>query len=506
MRALVKAVQIARFIPMVEEDRRKSLFIDVLSETRRRTSAATASVVAKTRRLSGAARSSMFAVVRDPKRYTLQDLRENNPLVNRTLLRRRMPKATPRAVVARPYAAHKSYSACHPKSNFRAGWDLLLIGLLLYTAIAVPLEIAFATTEAIDGTFVVNRLMDVVFAIDCSLNFVTPYVDPATNQLVDDLYLVASHYLQGWFALDVVSIVPYDLISWSMAASSEFTAAQTQNVKVLRLMRVLRILKLTRVFRASRIIKRWNAVLGFPIAITQLGKYALVIIILAHWMACLWGCVPQYEDSNWNWEVAYGVNGSTAGTLYVASLYWSVMTIGTIGYGDLPMATNTEKVVAIVCMTVGCASYSFVVGSVCGLVSSLDESATEFNQQMDHLNTYMEREDIPPEMVFRLREYFLHRRDLLLHKHFSRVVGNLSPGLQGELSVYTAGEWVEMIPFFMGGPPGEHVRFITAISQRLEAELYPPQELITRAGEHSGKMYIISKGTGNAGGDASVDA
>ena len=47
----------------------------------------------------------------------------------------------------------------------------------------------------------------------------------------------------------------------------------------------------------------------------------------------------------------------------------------------------------------------------------------------------------------------------------------------------------------MGGPPGEHVRFVTAISRRIEAELYPPQELIVRAGEVSGKMFIISKGT-----------
>ncbi|OQR95998.1 voltage-gated ion channel superfamily [Thraustotheca clavata] len=279
--------------------------------------------------------------------------------------------------------------------------------------------------------------------------------------------------------LDLISIIPYDLISWGMANSDSFTAQQTQNIKILRIMRVLRILKLTRVFRASRIIKRWNAILGLPIAVTQLSKYALFIIMLSHWMACLWGCIAQYEDNIVNWEDIYQVNSTSSSTLYIASLYWSVMTIGTIGYGDVPIVSNTEKIVAILCMTIGCATYSFIIGSVCGL---------------DHLNTFMEREDIPPEMVFRLREYFLHRRDLLLHKYFSRVVSNLSPGLQGELSVFTTGEWVEMIPFFMGGPPGEHVRFITAISQRLEAELYPPQELIVRAGEHSPKMHIIIKG------------
>ncbi|KDO23847.1 hypothetical protein SPRG_11279 [Saprolegnia parasitica CBS 223.65] len=496
MRAFVKAVQIARFIPVVEEDRRQSLFIDVISDAQRSSlRRISATVLAKARELTAGVPSSMHAIVHERKRYSLYELRENNMLVNRGLVRHRVTKELPAPRVPSTARHPRRSGVLHPSSSFRAGWDLVLIGLVLYTAIAVPVEIAFATTDVIDVLFVLNRVIDTVFVVDCVINFMTPYMDVASNQLIEDPHSIVLHYVQGWFALDVVSIVPYDLISWGMATSTAFTLHQTQNVKALQVMRLLRILKLTRVFRASRILQRWKAVLGFPVAMTQLGKYACVMILLAHWMACLWGYVPQYQDDERNWEVVYQVNGSSSSTLYIASLYWSVMTIGTIGYGDVPMVTNLEKLVAILCITTGCATYSFIVGSVCGLVSSLDESSNEFNQQMDHLNAYMEREDIPPEMVFRLREYFLHRRDLMLHRHFSRVINMLSPGLQGELCVFTAGEWVEKIPFFMGGPPGEHVRFVTAISRRIEAELYPPQELIVRAGEISGKMFIISKGT-----------
>ncbi|CAK4642459.1 unnamed protein product, partial [Aphanomyces euteiches] len=48
--------------------------------------------------------------------------------------------------------------------------------------------------------------------------------------------------------------------------------------------------------------------------------------------------------------------------------------------------------------------------------------------------------------------------------------------------------------FLLGGPPGEHARFMTAICIRMSAELYPPQELIVRSGETTNKLYIISKG------------
>ena len=90
------------------------------------------------------------------------------------------------------------------------------------------MEIAFATTDVVDALFVLNRVIDTFFVIDCCVNFMTPYMDIASNQLVDDPRSIVLHYVQGspcvicgratcflgWFALDIVSIVPYDLISW----------------------------------------------------------------------------------------------------------------------------------------------------------------------------------------------------------------------------------------------------------------------------------------------------
>lgn len=41
------------------------------------------------------------------------------------------------------------------------------------------------------------------------------------------------------------------------------------------------------------------------------------------------------------------------GTLYIMSLYWSVMTATTIGYGDIVPSTDIERLASTVCMLVG---------------------------------------------------------------------------------------------------------------------------------------------------------
>ena len=124
----------------------------------------------------------------------------------------------------------------------------------------------------------------------------------------------------------------------------------------------------------------------------------------------------------------------------------------------------------------------------------MDEATTEFNQQMDHLNVYMDKVNAPKKMRVTLRNYFLHSKDLLQHKYFSQVVNVLSPGLRGQFAVHTNGAWVRRVPFFVGGPQEEDVRFVAAITQRVKAELYPPQEAIIHVGDPTNKMYIVSKG------------
>lgn len=40
-------------------------------------------------------------------------------------------------------------------------------------------------------------------------------------------------------------------------------------------------------------------------------------------------------------------------TLYIVSLYWSVMTATTIGYGDIVLTTDIERLMSTMCMLIG---------------------------------------------------------------------------------------------------------------------------------------------------------
>ena len=90
-----------------------------------------------------------------------------------------------------------------------------------------------------------------------------------------------------------------------------------------------------------------------------------------------------------NWASAYSSNDAGNSDMnnpfdnYIISVYWSVMTMSTIGYGDVTPKTRCERIYEIFGMILGASVYAYMVGAICSIVASLNAESAEFNHQMD---------------------------------------------------------------------------------------------------------------------------
>lgn len=69
--------------------------------------------------------------------------------------------------------------------------------------------------------------MDITFIIDIAINFRTTYVNK-NDEVVSAPSKIALHYFRGWFLIDLVAAIPFDLL---IAGSS----AETDEVRSTRL-------------------------------------------------------------------------------------------------------------------------------------------------------------------------------------------------------------------------------------------------------------------------------
>ncbi|XP_043540977.1 potassium voltage-gated channel subfamily H member 2-like, partial [Chiloscyllium plagiosum] len=58
---------------------------------------------------------------------------------------------------------------------------------------------------------IVDLIVDIMFIIDIIINFRTTYVNE-NDEVVSHPAKIAIHYFKGWFLIDIVAAIPFDLL------------------------------------------------------------------------------------------------------------------------------------------------------------------------------------------------------------------------------------------------------------------------------------------------------
>jgi hypothetical protein len=93
----------------------------------------------------------------------------------------------------------------------------------------------------------------------------------------------------------------------------------------------------------------------------------------------------------------------TKGELYLTSLYYTVTTMTTVGYGDINGGSAIERGVSIMIMMVGVIAFSFATGSLTSILSNYDQANAKLQEKISILNRVYKDYSLPLELYERLR-------------------------------------------------------------------------------------------------------
>jgi voltage-gated potassium channel len=194
-------------------------------------------------------------------------------------------------------------------------FDIGLLGAILLSVLAVCLESVVGINRQYGRQLrVVEWLFTVIFSIEYGLRLLA-------------VQRPAQHARSFFGVVDLLAVLPAYL-------SLLLPGAQSLGViRALRLMRVFRILKLAEYVGESQVL--WAALRASARKITIFVFIVLTIVLIVA-------------------ALMYLIEGEDSGfTSIPTSIYWAIVTLSTVGYGDIAPATALGKTLASFLMILG---------------------------------------------------------------------------------------------------------------------------------------------------------
>ncbi|XP_057629313.1 potassium voltage-gated channel subfamily H member 6 isoform X3 [Chionomys nivalis] len=333
-------------------------------------------------------------------------------------------------------------------SPFKAVWDWLILLLVIYTAVFTPYSAAFLLSdqdESQRGTCgytcspltVVDLIVDIMFVVDIVINFRTTYVN-TNDEVVSHPRRIAVHYFKGWFLIDMVAAIPFDLLI--------FRSGSDETTTLIGLLKTARLLRLVRVARKLDRYSEYGAAVLFLLMCT----FALI----AHWLAC-------------------------------------ICSLTSVGFGNVSPNTNSEKVFSICVMLIGSLMYASIFGNVSAIIQRLYSGTARYHTQMLRVKEFIRFHQIPNPLRQRLEEYFQHAWSYTNGIDMNAVLKGFPECLQADICLHLHRALLQHCPAFHGASKG----CLRALAVKFKTTHAPPGDTLVHLGDVLSTLYFISRGS-----------
>ncbi|KAI7756265.1 hypothetical protein M8C21_015499 [Ambrosia artemisiifolia] len=344
-----------------------------------------------------------------------------------------------------------------PQNRWYKTWEKVILIWAVYSSFFTPMEFGFFRGLP-DRLYLLDIFSQAAFFIDIAVQFFVPYKDTQTYKFIVSPRLIAVRYLKSHFIFDVLACMPWDIL---------YTASG--NKEEVRYLLLIRIIKLI----AVELYCTHTAACIFYYLATTLPAVEEGYT----WIGSL--TLGDYSYSNFRhidlWK------------RYITSLYFAIVTMATVGYGDIHAVNLREMIFVMVYVSFDMVLGAYLIGNITALI--VKGSKTErYRDRMTDLIKFIDRNELGKDIRNQIKGHVRLQYDSSITD--SAIIQDLPISIRAKISESLYKSYIEKVSLFRGCSP----EFINHVVTRVHEEFFLPGEVIMEQGIVVDQLYFICHG------------
>ncbi|KAL6578535.1 hypothetical protein OROMI_008751 [Orobanche minor] len=373
----------------------------------------------------------------------------------------------------------RPYIISYLDPRYRA-WDTFLTVIVFYTAWISPFEFGFNMRHN-KALAITDNVVNGFFAIDIVLMFFVAYLDKENYVIVDSPKLIALRYAKTWLIFDVISTIPSELARKILPSNVESYG-------------YLSMLRLWRLRRVSTMFQRCEKDTSYDYFVVRIIRLTLVVLFEVHCAGCFFYFLAEsYPNPKRTWigSTIENFDEMSLWDRYIISVYWSIVTATTTGYGDLHPMNTGEMIFDIFYMLFNLGLNSYIIGNMTNLIVQATSRTRKFRESIRAASSFAKRNHLPPRLGDQMIAHLsLRYRTDTEGLHQQKTLDVLPKAIRSSVMNYLFYALVESVYLFQGISQD----LLFQLVSEMKAEYFPPREDIMLQNETPTDLYILVYG------------
>ena len=385
-----------------------------------------------------------------------------------------------------------------PSSYLIKIFDCLIFFSSLFYLIFVPYF--FSNNSIIVGENKIYKLIlviiDFIYIIDIILNFFRAYQNFDEN-LIKKTKSIFIHYLRTWFLIDFFQSIPiYTFIKYFEKTSikDNFISNSIEG----KINPILYLVILIKVIKVYKMINENSTITGIAECLTKneiIYNYGNFIISIFFSLCFLNLCACSFifigKNSCPGWIMKKDILDKSYIHIYIVSLYFILVTITTVGYGDITGDSCPEIIFQMFLLIIGTIAYSFIISYISNYIVKMNQKSRTFEKNVRILEEIRLNNPHLKDSIYQEVLKNLHNEQLYERKDKSFLFDCLPYTLKNKLIMEMYKYYIDRFIFFRDIDNSD---FIVKVVTSLKPLLSFRGDLLVQEGDFVKEIFFVKKG------------